>query len=454
MKKIIFIKKVILIIAIFFVILSIDILKAFSSISKFDNNKDGINSKDSINLVNGAINIDTQGYEFYNSSLYDFITNKYYIVGYQLNQTMKLLLISINPDLTLNYSKYYEVKENSKDVIVGLSNLWYKDNTKFYVSGKIGFSGEEYGIIGEVNKNTGQITLKKILKDVGSCNIISYANKLYLISQKGHVLKLDSNYNILSSKQLSSSGFVTLSISQNYLITYDYINGGVVVLDKNLNNSYKFNNYIMHAPLVDNTNNLYYIDRKSGNHNLVLVKTNINNLNNLANSNMIKEYNFNSISDLNQIGFSFDKNILLAITTSEKNKNLVLLKINKNDFSIMNQIKLSSKIGGSSQVWGDLNIMFLPDEGFFINGIIDNINFSNGSVGYILKGPRDLNIANNCVFTVSNPGITEVSFTNYKINVTNLKLRDVDIKEIPVKKYTLVEKSIKTFVGCKTSVRK
>jgi hypothetical protein len=91
-----------------------------------------------------------------------------------------------------------------------------------------------------------------------------------------------------------------------------------------------------------------------------------------------------------------------------------IIKINKNDFSIMNQVKLSTKGGGNSRLWGDLNIMALPDGGFVISRFINN-------VGYILKGPSDLNIDNNnCVFNVANP-ITD---------------------------YNLVEKNISTFVGC------
>jgi hypothetical protein len=67
------------------------------------------------------------------------------------------------------------------------------------------------------------------------------------------------------------------------------------------------------------------------------------------------------------MGFSLDGNIILGITTNEIPKNIVLLKINKNDFSIMNQVKLSAKGGGSSQLWGLLNMMSLPDGGFVIS---------------------------------------------------------------------------------------
>jgi hypothetical protein len=93
------------------------------------------------NLVNDAKHIDTSGTDWYNSILFDPITYKYYISGLQqdMENPMKLALISINPDLTLNYSKYYEVKDSSNNTWsdVGLANLWYKDNSTFYVGGWI-----------------------------------------------------------------------------------------------------------------------------------------------------------------------------------------------------------------------------------------------------------------------------------------------------------------------------
>jgi len=396
------------------------------------------------NFVNDAKHIDTNGTDWYNSILFDPITYKYYISGCQQDTTIKLALISINPDLTLNYSKYYEVKDSSNNTLsyVGLTNLWYKDNSTFYVGGWISPDGTNYhGIIGEVNKNTGQITLKKIFQNIDHLACISDGNNIYGVSESsGYVLKLDNNYGIVSSKQVSSI-LETISISNGYLITYDVHNKGVVVIDKNLNNAVRFNNstYMSHAALVDNNNKLYYIDNSNTN-NLVLAKVDITNLNSPT-QDMVKEYSWDSILSTHQMGFSLDGNIILGITTSESPSNIILLKINKNDFSIMNQVKLSAKGGGNSQLWGNLNIMPLPDGGFVISRFINN-------VGYILKGPSDLNIDNNnCVFNVTDPNIT-ASDSSYTISTTNLTLNNVTINEILVTDYTLVENNISTFVGC------
>jgi len=395
------------------------------------------------NLVNDAKHIDTNGTDWYSSILFDPFTNKYYISGWQQDIGMpeKLALISINPDLTLYYSKYYEVQDTSNNTLLdgGLNNLWYKDNNTFYVSGWI----SDNGIIGEVTKNTGQITLKKIFQNIRHLYITSDGTNIYQVSDAGYVLKLDNNYDIVSSKQVSSSEFEAISISNNYLITYDHSDHGVVVIDKNLNNAVRFNisTAINHAALVDN-NKLYYITKNSSTNNLVLAKVDINNLSSPT-QDMVKEYNWNSISYSNQMGFSLDGNIILGITTNESPSNIILLKIDKNDFSIMNQVKLSAKGGGSSRLWGNLNIMPLPDGGFVISRFINN-----ASVGYILKGPSDLNIDNNnCVFNVANPNITALA-SSYTISTTNLTLNNVTINEIPVTDYNLVEQNISTFVGC------
>jgi hypothetical protein len=197
-----------------------------------------------------------------------------------------------------------------------------------------------------------------------------------------------------------------------------------------------------HAALVEDNNKLYYIDKNSSTNNLVLAKVDINNLSNPT-QDMVKEYSWNSISFAHQIGFSLAGNIILGITTNESPNNIILLKINKNDFSIMNQVKLSAKGGGSSQLWGVLNMMPLPDGGFVISRFINL-----GSVGYILKGPSDLNIDNNnCVFNVTNPNITALA-SSYTISTANLTLNNVTITEIPVTDYNLVEQNISTTVGC------
>jgi hypothetical protein len=404
------------------------------------------------NLANDAKHINTGSTDWYNSILFDSTTYKYYISGRHKEPwgltLISLALISINPNLTLNYSKYYEVQDSYDNTLsfVGLTNLWYKDNRTFYVGGWITLDG----IIGEVTKNTGQITLKKIFQDTGALGCISDKTNIYVVSDNGHVLKLDNNYNIVSSKKVSSSQFSTISISNNYLITYDPGYNGVVVIDKSLNNAVRFDNYRMinHAALVDNNNKLYYIDRNLGSSNLVLAKVDITNLDSPS-QDIVKEYNWDSIAFSAQMGFSLDGNIILGITTNESPNNIVLLKINKDDFSIMNQVKLSAQGGRSSELWGNLNIMSLPDGGFVISRSI--INLSKSIFGYILKSPSDLNIGNNCVFNVTNPNITALASTTYTISTTNLILNNITIREIPITDYTLVEKNIITFVGCLNS---
>jgi hypothetical protein len=349
----------------------------------------GSNGGGTLNLVNDAKHIDTNGNDWYNSILFDPITNKYYISAWQEDTTRKLALISINPDLTLNYSKYYEVQDSSNNTLsnIGLTNLWYKDNNKFYVGGWLGnVTINPHGIIGEADKNSGQITLKKIFQNISFLYIISDRSSIYGVSDGGYILKLDNNYTIVSSKQAIYSLFDAVSISTNYIITYNSLdcNRGVVVIKKDLSNAVIFNNdqYIPHAALVDNDNILYYIDGKPGSNSLFLLKVNITNLDNPIQK-MVKEYIRNSIALFAQMGFSLDGNIILGITTNESPENIVLLKINKNNFNIMNQVELSAKSGGNSELWENLNIMPLPDSGFIISGSINN-------AGYILKGPGTL----------------------------------------------------------------
>jgi hypothetical protein len=88
-------------------------------------------------LVNCAKHIDADShkskkYDVYNSVLFEPFINKYYISGSHDQVSSKLALISINGDLTLNYSKYYEDK--SDNIKADLKNLWYKGNSTFYVA--------------------------------------------------------------------------------------------------------------------------------------------------------------------------------------------------------------------------------------------------------------------------------------------------------------------------------
>jgi len=448
-------KRIIILSVIIMVIMALIISNILSCYNFINKSTNVVGS--ATNLVNGAKHIDTDSYkskkyDVYNSVLFDPATNKYYISGSHDQVSSKLALISINGDLTLNYSKYYEVK--SDNIKANLKNLWYKDNSTFYVAGgfvdttskALGYGnhtilGSYCGILGEADKTTGQITLKKIFKDIGYLYIISYKNNIYVLSDWGYLLKLDNNYNVILSKQVRYSYFEGISLASNYLITYDYRNGSVVIIDKSLSNAIRFHSSISHVALVDSNNKLYYIDRNSYSGRLVLTRVNINTLSSPIQE-VAKEYNWSAIGLYAQMGFSADGNILVGITTQECLNNILLLKIKKDDLSIINQVKLSAKGLSDSKIWGSLNIMSLPDRGFVISGGI------NYDMGYILKGPSDLNIGNNLVFKVVKPHLTEVVST-YTIKTTNLTLDNVTVKEIDPASYKLVEVKLNTVVGYK-----
>ncbi len=90
-------------------------------------------------------------------------------------------------------------------------------------------------------------------------------------------------------------------------------------------------------------NYLYLIDQNSG--NLVISKIDISNLSGLSVS-VSKEYSWSSLNGRYSGTFLSDGNIGIGITTNETPNNLIFLKINKNDLSIMNQIKLSENVVG------------------------------------------------------------------------------------------------------------
>ncbi len=68
-----------------------------------------------------------------------------------------------------------------------------------------------------------------------------------------------------------------------------------------------------------------------------------------------------------------------------------------------------------------------------------------GVVGYGLKMPSDFSLGTNCVFNVSNPGITENNYS-YVINSNVPTLNSGGLTEIAIP--TLTGVTVSTFVGC------
>ena len=264
-------------------------------------------------------------------------------------------------------------------------------------------------------------------------------SNLYGISEDGYVIKTELDLDLVDAKQISGYNFINITQNTNYIATYRYNNSyGVVIIKKDLSNSININtnDYHNQVPLMDN-NYLYLID-ESKNNKLLVVKIDITNLSNLSVSSS-KEYNWNSLEGSCSGAFLSDGNIVIGINTSESPNNLIFLKINKNDLSIMNQIKLSAKGGGNSRIVL-MNIFPTLDGGFFAARFING-----GNVGYALKMPSDFNLGNNCVFNVSNPNITENSYS-YTLNTTVPTLTNVTLTEDSIP--TLTEVNIDTFVGC------
>ncbi len=386
-----------------------------------------------ITLTNGAVHIDTNGTDWYNGALFD--GNNYYITGWQDDGTMKYAIIKINPDLTLNYAKYYTASGATN---IGLSNSFFNpnDNTKLYVGGWY----NNDGIIGEIDKNTGNLNILKRYSNSGVIALITDNTNLYGVSLNGYIIKLNlSNLSIVGSKQISGYNFASISQNSNYIATYSYnYPYGVVIIKKDLSQAVNVNtNGDQHQFPIMDENYLYLIDKNSSN-NLVISKIDISNLSSLSVS-VSKEYSWNSLNGRYSGTILSDGNIGIGITTNETPNNLIFLKINKNDLSIMNQIKLSAKGGGNSQVV--LNTMFpTTDGGFFVSRYI-NV----GGVGYGLKMPSDFSLGTNCVFNVSNPGITENNYS-YVINSNVPTLNSGGLTEIAIP--TLTGVTVSTFVGC------
>ncbi|MGC8734072.1 MAG: hypothetical protein ACP5RD_03405 [bacterium] len=388
-----------------------------------------------ITLTNRAVHIDTNSAkDWYNSVLFD--GNNYYISGWQEDSTKKYAIIKLNPDLTLNYAKYYTA---SGATDIGLTNLWFNPNNsnELFVGGWY-TTGD--GIIGKIDKNTGNLNILKIFNSIGLVNLITDSTNLYGVSYNGYILKTDLNLNVLSAKQISGYKFENITQNSNYIATYNFNSPyGVVIVKKDLSQAIQINTngYQDQVPLMDNNNNLYLID-KNGSNNLVIAKIDISNISSVS-LDMSKEYTWSSLNGIYSGGFLSDGNIVIGITTAETQNNIIFLKINKNDLSIMNQVKLSAKGGGNSQIV--LATVFpTVDGGFFASRYI-----GLGKVGYAIKMPSDFNLGTNCVFNVSNPNITANNYT-YTINTTAITMNDVTITEGSIP--TLTEENVSTFVGC------
>ncbi len=156
-----------------------------------------------ITLTNGAVHIDTSGgTDWYNGALFD--GNNYYITGWQDDGTTKYAIIKINPDLTLNYAKYYTALGASD---IGLTDSFFNpnDNTKLYVGGWYSSDGQNYdGIIGEIDKNTGNLNILKRYSNSDFICLITDNTNLYRVIANGYIIKLNlSNLSIVDSKQIN-----------------------------------------------------------------------------------------------------------------------------------------------------------------------------------------------------------------------------------------------------------
>ncbi|MGB9638988.1 MAG: hypothetical protein ACPL1F_06845, partial [bacterium] len=391
-----------------------------------------------ITLTNRAVHIDTNSAtDWYNGVLFD--GNNYYISGFQEYSTKKYAIIKLNPDLTLNYAKYYTASGATN---IGLTNLWFNPNNsnELFVGGWYNnISGD--GIIGKIDKNTGNLNILKIFNSIGLVNLITDSTNLYGVSDNGSILKTDLNLNGLAAKEISGYKFENITQNSNYIATYRFNNNpyGVVIVKKDLSQAIQINTngFQKQVPLMDNNNNLYLID-KNGSNNLVIAKIDISNISSVS-LDMSKEYTWSSLNGIYSEAFLSDGNIVIGITTAEAPRNVIFLKINKDDLSIMNQVKLSAKGGGNSQIVL-MTVFPTIDGGFFASRYINS-----GDVGYAIKMPSDFNLGTNCVFNVSNPNITANNYT-YTINTTAITMNDVTITEGSIP--TLTEENVSTFVGC------
>ncbi|MCX7869998.1 MAG: hypothetical protein N2485_00240 [bacterium] len=386
--------------------------------------------------------INTNGSERYNGVIYD--ENNYYIVGYQLFFSMKYAIIKLNSDLNLSYAKYYTPANLDKLINVGLTNLWFdfNNNDELFAGGWYSYGYIDNGIIGKIDKNTGNFRILKNFSNIGEIYLITDKNYLYGVSSNGYIFKLDSkNLRHLDSKIIFNSRFCNISLNNSYISTYDYRNNRLLVLDKDLRNCLGFyvNGYQEQVPLIDNENNLYLVDSNRENLGVVISKISLNNLDIplLINS---KEYFWNNSDGKYSGAFLNDKNIILVITIQEFNtyKNFVkILKISKDNLNIINQIKLVP-LDLNQNIYTRLMTIFPTiDNSFF--GVL-GVNPAEYNLFLKMSNNFQFN-NNNKILKIYDPMLKTRNF-KYKLSTQKIILNNTKILEKDIIK--LREENVKT----------
>ncbi len=391
----------------------------------------------------------------YKGGIFDGIN--YYLSGFQEDTTKKYAIVKLNPDLTLNYGKYYTVSGSTD---IGLTNLYFNpnDSTKLYVGGwHNGAAGN--GIIAEIDKNTGNLTIIKAYSNTGSINLITDSTHLYGVSVNGYIMKLNlSNLSIVDSKQINGYNFSSISQNNSYIATYNVNSSsyGVVAVKKDFSSAtlFKTNGNQNQVPLIDSDNNMYLIDKSTDN-NLVIAKINLND-NSLDIS---KEYTLSLTSAYYSGIFLDDGSMLVAIESTDlSNRFLQFFKINRNDLSLVSKVRVLPKqqLSGNYPIESIESMTLFTDfsGGFFAAGIL-HWDISEGDVsisldiGYALKMPSNFNLdPNNCVFnTTYNIPINSANY-NYNIDYTNMNLDNSNLNLNEISSLSLTSQNLNTFVGC------
>ena len=387
-----------------------------------------------------AFYIDTQGLERYTGIIYD--KTNYYMVGYQSDISMKYAIIKLNSDLTLDYAKYY-IPASLDKFNIGLTNLWFdfNNNDELFTGGWYRYGDIDNGIIGKINKNTGNLKILKNFSNTGEIYLITDRIYLYGATSKGFIFKLNlKDLEIINSKIIFNSSFCNISSSKDYISTYDYKNNRLLLLNKDLKDCIGFylSGYQEQTPLIDNENNLYLIDSNKKNLGIVISKISLNNLDMplLINS---KEYFWNNINSKYSGTFLNDKNIILAISVQEINtyKNFIkILKINKDNLNITNQIKLVSK---KDNIGTRLMTIFPAINNSFL-GVFD-VNTSSSSL--FLRVPDNFEFNINKTLKIHDPMLKTKNF-KYKLNTKKITLNNTKI--IQKETIKLKEVNVDTFL--------